>query len=83
MIDPPHLTRELLFFVFLPGLLFEAAYHLEYDEFRRHVLSIGALAVPGVVAAAGLTALVAHAARRRPASGPRLRLGSRGSSSAP
>ena len=25
----PHLTRDLLFEVFLPGLLFEAAYHLE------------------------------------------------------
>jgi CPA1 family monovalent cation:H+ antiporter len=58
LIEPPHLTRELLFFVFLPGLLFEAAYHLEYADFRRHVLPIGALAVPGVVAAAGLTALV-------------------------
>jgi len=58
LIEAPHLTRELLFFVFLPGLLFEAAYHLEFEDFRRHVVSIGALAVPGVVAAAGLTALV-------------------------
>lgn len=58
LIDPPHLTRELLFFVFLPGLLFEAAYHLEFAEFRRHAVSIGALAVPGALVAAGLTALV-------------------------
>lgn len=58
VIEAPHLTREILFFVFLPGLLFEAAYHLEYDEFRRHLLPIGSLAVPGVVLAMGLTALV-------------------------
>ena len=28
--EPPHLTKELLFSVFLPGLLFEAAFHLEF-----------------------------------------------------
>jgi len=28
VIDPPHLTKELLYAVFLPGLVFEAAFHL-------------------------------------------------------
>src|SRR4051812_39036419 len=54
----PHLTRELLFAVFLPGLLFEAAYHLEVRKLRENAWTIGALAVPGVVAAIGLTALL-------------------------
>lgn len=58
LIEAPQLTREILFFVFLPGLLFEAAYHLDYGDFRRHLFPIGSLAIPGVVAAAGLTALV-------------------------
>ena len=34
----PHLTRELLFEVFLPRLLFEAAYHLEVHELRENAL---------------------------------------------
>jgi CPA1 family monovalent cation:H+ antiporter len=67
----PHLTKDLLFAVFLPGLLFEAAYHLEVRELRENSWSIAALAVPGVVAAIVLTAgiLVAGASLlRAPAS---------------
>lgn len=52
----PHLTKELLFAVFLPGLLFEAAYHLEVRELRENAWTISALAIPGVVAAILLTA---------------------------
>jgi monovalent cation:H+ antiporter, CPA1 family len=52
----PHLTKELLFAVFLPGLLFEAAYNLEVRELRDNAWTIGTLAVPGVVAAIILTA---------------------------
>jgi CPA1 family monovalent cation:H+ antiporter len=54
----PHLTRELLFSLFLPGLLFEAAYHLHYRELRASAWTVGILAVPGVVAAVFLTALL-------------------------
>lgn len=32
LIQPPHLTKTLLFTVFLPGLLFEAAFHLEFSS---------------------------------------------------
>ena len=52
----PHLTKELLFAVFLPGLLFEASYGLRPTELRENSWTIGALAVPGVVAAILLTA---------------------------
>ena len=52
----PHLTKELLFAVFLPGLLFEASYHLRPNELRENAWTIGALTVPGVAAAIGLTA---------------------------
>ncbi len=50
-----HLTERLVYSVFLPGLLFEAAYHLDFSEFRESVGAILALAVPGVVAAIGMT----------------------------
>jgi CPA1 family monovalent cation:H+ antiporter len=44
--------------VFLPGLIFEAAFHIEFREFWRNRLAITSLAVPGVVAATVLTALI-------------------------
>lgn len=58
VVEIPHLTRELLFALFLPGLLFEAAYHLEVRELRDNAWAIAALAVPGVVLAIFLTALL-------------------------
>lgn len=56
--EAPHLTRTLLFGVFLPGLLFDAAFHIEFKEFWRNRLTITSLALPGVVAAIALTALI-------------------------
>jgi CPA1 family monovalent cation:H+ antiporter len=56
--SPPQLTKELLFAVFLPGLLFEAAFHIEFRQFWRNRLTIASLAVPGVAAAIALTVLV-------------------------
>lgn len=56
--QPPHLTKELLFAVFLPGLIFEAAFHIEFVEFWRNRRAVLALAVPGVAASVALTALI-------------------------
>jgi CPA1 family monovalent cation:H+ antiporter len=58
LIEAPHLTKELLFAVFLPGLLFEAAFHLDFSRVRENAKTILALAVPGVAATIGLTALL-------------------------
>ncbi len=55
-IHPPALTKDLLYGVILPGLVFEAAFHLDAGHFWRNKLAIHALAVPGVVVAIGLTA---------------------------
>jgi len=60
-VPAPHLTKELLFAVILPGLLFEAAFNIDAKEFWASRLTVGALAVPGVVAAIGLTALLVTA----------------------
>jgi CPA1 family monovalent cation:H+ antiporter len=57
-IEPPHLTKELLYSVFLPGLVFEAAFHLDFQKFWQNKLAISSLAVPGVAAAIGLTAVL-------------------------
>ena len=55
-LSPPHLTRELLYAVFLPGLIFEAAFHLDFKKFWANKLAIHALAVPGLLLATALTA---------------------------
>jgi CPA1 family monovalent cation:H+ antiporter len=54
----PQLTRNLLFSVFLPGLVFEAALHIDWREFRQNWITILSLAVPGVMASIALVALV-------------------------
>jgi CPA1 family monovalent cation:H+ antiporter len=51
LVTPPHLTRELLYTVFLPGLVFEGAFHLDVATFRQVRHTVLLLAVPGVVLA--------------------------------
>jgi CPA1 family monovalent cation:H+ antiporter len=58
VLEPPHLTKGLLFAVILPGLLFEAAFHVEFRDFWRDRAAIIGLAVPGVVLAIALTTLI-------------------------
>jgi CPA1 family monovalent cation:H+ antiporter len=54
----PHLTKALLFSLFLPGLLFEAAFHIDFTDFWRNRVAIASLAVPGVVAAVVLITVI-------------------------
>ena len=49
VVQPPHLTKELLFSVFLPGLIFEAAYNIHAAELRRSWRAVSTLAGPGVI----------------------------------
>jgi monovalent cation:H+ antiporter, CPA1 family len=58
LLPVPHLTREMLFVFFLPGLLFEAAFHLDLRAFRQVWRSSVYLAVPGVLITSGVTALL-------------------------
>ncbi len=44
-----HLTPDLLFFLFLPALLFEGAFQLDIRDFKKNAWAIIILAVPGVV----------------------------------
>jgi len=54
----PHLSKQLLFLVVLPGLLFEAAFQIHFAEVWRARGLILSLAVPGLVLATFLTALL-------------------------
>lgn len=47
-----HLAPGLLFHLFLPILLFEAAFHLQYRELRENAGPVLLLAVPGMLTAA-------------------------------
>ena len=49
LLHPPRLTQEVLYAIFLPGLVFEAAIHLDSRAMMRDIWSITALVVPGVV----------------------------------
>jgi CPA1 family monovalent cation:H+ antiporter len=62
VVEAPHLTRELLYSLVLPGLLYDAAFHIDLRDFRRNQLAIYTLAAPGVVASIGLTAVILMAA---------------------
>jgi len=43
------LTPELILALFVPPLVFEAAFHLNFSELRRNLTTILVLAVPGVI----------------------------------
>lgn len=45
----PDIARELILFLLLPPLVFEAALHIEYDDFVAHLPTTLTFAVPGVI----------------------------------
>jgi CPA1 family monovalent cation:H+ antiporter len=54
------LTPELIVAVFLPTLVFEAAYNLNYTHLRENLRPITILAIPGVLLTATVVAVVVH-----------------------
>lgn len=61
-----HLTPDVILTVFLPVLLFYGAYELELADLRANLLPVTLLAVPGVVATAGLVGAGLHLAAGLP-----------------
>ncbi len=53
---------DLLLFVLLPGLVFEAALQTRIDDLRGSLRAVVVLAAPGVLISAGIVALVLHVA---------------------
>lgn len=58
LFQAPVLTHDLVFTLFLPGLIFESAYHLSSGALWRDRLAIFGLAVPGVLISMIVTAFV-------------------------
>jgi Na+:H+ antiporter len=59
---PVHLelSNELIYFVFLPPLVFEAALYMRWPEFKRDLPVVGVLATLGLALAAAVTAVGMH-----------------------
>jgi len=55
-----HLSKDLIFSVFLPPLVFEAALFINWQEFKKDLPVIALLATVGVVLAATVTAVGMH-----------------------
>jgi len=55
-----HLSPTLLFAVLLPALLYEAAFHLDIEDFNKNIGAILTLAVPGLLVAIIATAGVLY-----------------------
>lgn len=55
-----NLTKELLFTGLLPPLIFEAAFYLRWEQLRRDLPVILALATAGVLVSAGVTTVGMH-----------------------
>ena len=52
---------DLILAVLLPGLVFEAAYHIDLGELRRSFGIVAVLAAPGVLVTAGVVAVIVSA----------------------
>jgi monovalent cation:H+ antiporter, CPA1 family len=55
-----HLTKDLIFSVFLPPLVFEAALFIHWRDFKKQLPVVTLLATAGVVLAAAVTAVGMH-----------------------
>ncbi|MDQ2808262.1 MAG: Na+/H+ antiporter [Chloroflexota bacterium] len=54
------LTPDLILAVFLPTLVFEAAYNLHFDHLRAVIRTVSLLAIPGVLLTATIVATLMH-----------------------
>lgn len=58
---PAAVPPDLILLAFIPGLVFEAAYHIDLKYLRRRFASVAVLAVPGVVITAAIVGVIVSA----------------------
>ena len=58
--DDIEITKDLIFTIFLPPLIYEAAIYIKWQELRRDLPVILTLATVGVLISAGITAVGMH-----------------------
>ncbi len=55
-----HISPELILLIFLPALLFEAAWNLHLDKLLKNIVPVLFLAVPGLLLSVGIVGVVVH-----------------------
>jgi CPA1 family monovalent cation:H+ antiporter len=55
-----HISPELILLIFLPALLFDAAWNLKLHHLRENLVPILALAIPGVCLSVGVIGVIVH-----------------------
>ena len=58
LINSFHLSKDLLYYIFLPPLIFQTAIHLKFEDLKRDFPIILTLVIPGVILSTFLTAIV-------------------------
>ena len=61
-----HVSPELILLIFLPALLFDAAWNLKLDHLRQNLLPILTLAVAGVCLSVGVIGVILHLGQPSP-----------------
>jgi CPA1 family monovalent cation:H+ antiporter len=64
------LTPQLILALFVPPLVFEAAFHIELNQLRENLVVLLVLTVPGVLLATLITGVVVAAGATSPCSAP-------------
>ncbi|MFC1837496.1 cation:proton antiporter [Thermodesulfobacteriota bacterium] len=54
------ISPEVIFFVFLPTLIYESAFNLDYRQLRQNILPVLLLAVPGLLLSTCIIGLIIH-----------------------
>jgi CPA1 family monovalent cation:H+ antiporter len=54
------ISPEVILFVFLPTLIYESAFNLDYRQLRQNILPVIFLAVPGLLLSTGFIGLIIH-----------------------
>ena len=58
IINAPHLSKDMLYYIFLPPLIFQTAIHLNFDDLKRDFPVILMLVIPGVILSTVVTGYV-------------------------
>ena len=58
LINTPHLSKDMLYYIFLPPLIFQTAIHLSFNDLRRDFPVILTLVIPGVILSTVVTGYV-------------------------
>ena len=60
IIEGVELSEEVVFYIFLPPLLFEGALRMDFQHLRENAISVAFLAVPGVIVSVAVIGSIIH-----------------------